>query len=147
MTQYNNFLVAVDLSDESAPLIKKAQWLAGLHQATLHIVHVIDYTPSLYASSEIALPIDLDSIDHALLTDVKAELTEVATQFDIDKQHCWLLNGEKAHEIEQLVAKIGCNLIMVGAHDKHGLARLFRSTAGTLLLTLPCDILTVKITD
>ena len=145
MQPYQHCLVSVDLSDESTKLIQKAQNLAAIHGATLHLVHVVDYTPSLYASSEIALPIDLDSMDHALFEDVKADLSQLATKCNIESQNCWLLSGEKEHEIMQLVEKITCDLLIVGAHDKHGLARLFNSTAETLLHAMPCDMLTIKI--
>lgn len=145
MSDYKYILVAIDLSEESGQLVAHAKALAALHQAALSMVHIIDYTPSQYASSEIALPVDLESMDQSLLDDTHTELNALSEKFQIDAKHCWLLQGEKEDEMLKLVDKVGVDLVVTGAHDKHGLGRLFNSTPETLLHALPCDILSVKI--
>ena len=146
MQRYQHILVIVDLSGESASLIQSALGLGQIHQATLSLVHVIDYTPMLYASGEMALPVDLDAVDHSMVMESEHKLEQLAAGSSIAKEQCFLLRGDKEEEIVHFVQENKIDLIVVGAHDKRGLARIFGSTAQTLLHALPCDILSIKIT-
>jgi len=145
MKHYQNILVAVDLTEDSADLVSRAQDIQELSQAKLNLVHVIDYTPMVYAGGEFAVPVDPESVDHSAKTnEAQEKLLELAETFNIDEERCRLLCGDKEDELVQLVEELDVDLMVVGAHDKHGFNRLLSSTADNLLHALPCDILMVK---
>ena len=59
MANYRNVLVAVDFSDDSKAVVRKAQEISARNQATLNLLHVVEYTSSMYAG-DIPLPEDLN---------------------------------------------------------------------------------------
>lgn len=144
MKHYQNILVAVDISENSAALVARAQDIQALSNANLTLVHVIDSTPMIYAGGEFALPVDLDTLENSVTNETHEKLLELAAVCNIEKSQCKLLHGEKEGELVHLVDDLKIDLMVVGAHDKHGFGRLFNSTADSLLHALPCDILMVK---
>lgn len=144
MKHYRHILVAVDLTDNSAALVARAQDIQALSQAKLTLVHVIDYAPMIYAGGEFALPVDIDTFDDSISKASQAKLLELAHHCKVNEADCQLLHGEKENELVQLAENLNIDLLVVGAHDKQGFSRLFSSTADSLLHALPCDILNVK---
>lgn len=143
MKHYTSILVAVDLSSDSNSIINRAQDIQALSQAELTVVHVVDDSPMMYAGTEFVLPVNLDVLEESIQT-AQEKILELAAACDLLPSQCRLLRGEKEDELVHLVHELSIDLLVLGAHDKHGFSRLFSSTAESLLHALPCDILIVK---
>lgn len=146
MQNYRQILVASDLSPTSHLLIQKALHIAQNEVHKVSLVHVINYPPSLYGSSEFAIPLDPE-LEESLSQQAKTNLKEQGMAFNLPAHHLHVIEGTATEGIVQLAKDLQADLIVVGGHDKHGLALLFGSTANTILHALPCDILTVRIRD
>jgi len=69
MADYRQILVAVDFSTESRVVVNKALDIARRNNAGLSLIHVVEYTGSVYAG-DIPLPEDLE-LDQRLADQAK----------------------------------------------------------------------------
>lgn len=140
MLRYNSILVAIDLTEESAQVLKKASLIA--EGSTVNVVHVSQPLAQLYGGE---IGINLSSVEADLHKQAKTMLAERVGPFNVpdEKQH--LSVGSPASEIRRCAEEIGADLIVIGTHSRHGLGMLLGSTANGVLHGTPCDVLTVKI--
>jgi len=146
MQNYHRILVASDLSPASHLLIEKALHIAQQDIQKINLMHVINYPPTLYGSSEFAIPLDPE-LEQSLFKQAKHNLEEQGAAFGLSAERLHIIEGTASHCIIGLAKDLQADLIVVGGHDKHGLALLFGSTANTILHAMPCDILTVRIDE
>lgn len=144
MKTYTHVLFATDLSEQSNTLGEKTKHIATQFDAKLSIVHVIEQITPIYGSGEFNIPIDAAQFEEKQ-QQTKLALSTQAKHLNIDEQNQWLINGSKIEEIVELAEKIRVDLIVVGAHDKHGLSLLFSSTSDCILHALPCDVLSMRV--
>lgn len=141
MGEYNNILVAVDLSDEAEKVARRAANLALASNAQLHLVHVVEPVNFAYGSD---VPIDFSAIQDEIQKQAEAQLSALAGALGVTAiQH--LAAGRAEVEIHALAEKIGADLIVVGSHGRHGLALLLGSTANSVLHGAKCDVLAVRV--
>ncbi|MHA7840265.1 MAG: universal stress protein [Gammaproteobacteria bacterium] len=146
MITYQHILFASDLSPESITIGKKARAIAQQHNATLSIAHVIDYAPLIYGGGEFATPINT-TLEETLEKQAKASLRQQGEELEIPEDQQWTPMGNTKNEIVQLAQQIHADLIVIGAHDRHGFALLLGSTANAIIHTLPCDVLTIRVSE
>ncbi len=144
MSSYQHILIATDLSPESDDIINKVKHLSSSTGAQISLVHVVENSPMVYGSGEFALPIDVE-LESSLQQEAQQFLENQAVKHDIIPRSLSVVVGARKDEIINIATKIECDLIVVGAHDKQGLALLMGSTADSLLHALPCDILAIKV--
>lgn len=143
MANYRNVLVAVDFSEESKAVVKKAQEISARNQATLNLLHVVEYTSSMYAG-DIPLPEDLN-LDKDLAEQAALKLKALAAEMGIDDAAQYVEIGIPKREIVRLAEERGADLIVVGSHGRHGLQLLLGSTANGVLHQAKCDVLAVRV--
>ena len=143
MANYQNILVAVDFSEESGRVLKKAREMAALNQATLHLLHVVEYTSAMYAG-EIPLPEDLN-LDQDLAKQAVVKLEKLAQANGITDAGRYVDIGIPMHEIIRQAELCAADLIVVGSHGRHGLQLLLGSTANGVLHQAKCDVLAVRV--
>jgi universal stress protein A len=143
MSTYNRILVAVDLSREANRVVTRARELAQLYGATLSLIHVVeplvamnDYelTPVLPLEIEKTLEQRARNFLGSLVSDMGLSGAETIVSIGSPKHE--ILNHAKDHEID---------LIVIGAHGRHGIATLLGSTANAVLHGTHCDVLCVRI--
>ncbi|NNM58471.1 MAG: universal stress protein [Legionellales bacterium] len=144
MSQYKHILIASDLTPESVELCHKAKEMADLLQAKLSVLHVVTPSPLLYGGGEFVIPMNLD-IENSLAEEAKTSLVAQSKYLDISRNEQWVVVGNIREEMIDMVKKRAIDLIVVGGHDRHGLALLLPSTTDTLIHAIPCDIWVVKI--
>lgn len=144
MNNYQHIVVGIDLSPESAQIIERARLVATNHQASLHLVHVIEPLTFAYGGD---IPMDLTEVQEQLQTQARNQLHKLATQYQIADDRCRLLVGEPAAELHQLAQELNADLIVVGSHGRHGLALLLGSTANGVLHGAQCDVLAVRVEE
>ncbi len=142
MASYRNILSAVDLSPASEPLVRRATDLADRFGASLALLHVVEYVP-------------VEPMGEALLPSVELrdELVEAAQKkLDVLATRCGASGaarhvriGNTKAEIVHVAHELSADLIVLGAHERHGLAILVNRTEDTVLHAAPCDVLAVRI--
>ncbi|KAF1054696.1 MAG: Universal stress protein A [Stenotrophomonas maltophilia] len=140
---YQHILVAVDLTDECDPVMKRAVALAAAGGAKLSTVHVVEPMAMAFGGD---VPMDLSMLQQQQFDQAKQRMhqfTQTYPQVAIAQSH--LVYGQPRQEIHRLANEQGCDLIIVGSHGRHGLALLLGSTANDVLHGAPCDVLAVRL--
>lgn len=142
MAGYKNILVGLDLSEESSQVLNRAAQLAADSGAQMSLAHIIEPLTFAYGGD---IPMDLSEVQEQLQNQAKTQLSKAAASLNIpeDRQH--VLLGQPATEIHRLAEDMGCDLIVIGSHGRHGLALLLGSTANGVLHGAGCDVLAVRV--
>lgn len=142
MSKYQKIMLAVDLTEESTEVAKRALSLVELHNAELHIVHVIEPLSLAYGGD---VPMDLSSVQEQIQEQAKSHLSEFSAHLNVPEDHQHLIFGRPESEIQRTAEEYGADLIVVGSHGRHGLALLLGSTANGVLHGATCDVLAVRV--
>jgi len=138
---YRQLLAAVDLGDAADSVVARALSIAHLCEAHVDLAHVLEGMPTY--------------LDQAVSPEELNEILEKGDRWSsgrleaLGEQHPGIgtvhrVRGNLADGISELVARIGADLLLVGAHDRRGFASLFRDRSDELLHGAPCDTLVVK---
>ena len=140
-------VVGVDLSDLSEHLVRTTRGLLGSGEnAEIHLVHVL--TPQ-YMPNEVmtALPALGPS---ARVAAARAEerievLARELAAITAANVECYVAMGDPAAEIITIAERVAADVIVIEAHGRHGLRRIFhRSVAARLARDAPCSVLTIR---
>jgi universal stress protein A len=146
METYQKLLVAVDLSNESELVLKKAQRIAAL-DAEIHLVYVQEPMDNVYVGivPQSAAYSGLGDLEAQLGEELKGKLVVLGESFNLSPTHLHILNGSPAHEIHRFAKENGVDLIVIGTHGQKGLQLLLGSTANAVLHGAGCDVLSVRV--
>jgi universal stress protein A len=141
---YGRILLAVDLTAESREIGRRARALADALGAELKVITVVEPVP-------IVTPIPPEPVGAAMLT-TQADLVEIAQEriaqlardLDIPLAFASVSVGAIKSEIIRVAADRQVDLIVIGTHERHGLAFLIRPTEDVILSRAPCDVLAVR---
>jgi len=141
---YGHLLAAVDLTGEEARIIERAAGLAGVLGADLTLMHVIEHFP-VDRSNLIIPPEDEDPLafEREQTLSRLRELAQTAGVGDCG-QEVAVSAATANREIPAFAAAKGVDLILVGAHGRHGVGRLLGSTADGIVHRAGCDVLVVR---
>lgn len=140
---YQHILVAIDLTEECDPVIKRARLLAQASGATLSFVHIVEPMAMAFGGD---VPMDLSQLQQQQFDQAQTKLDLIKQKYpevQVGKSH--LTYGQPRQEIHKLAKEHACDLIVVGSHGRHGLALLLGSTANDVLHGAPCDVLAVRL--
>ncbi|AYG09085.1 universal stress protein [Pseudomonas fluorescens] len=139
---YQHILVAVDLTEECDPVIKRAVAIAG-DTVKLSLVHIVEPMAMAFGGD---VPMDLSQLQQQQFDQAKERLDRLIAKYPaLKKDQSHLTYGQPRQEIHHLAKEQNCDLIVVGSHGRHGLALLLGSTANDVLHGAPCDVLAVKL--
>ena len=144
MKCYKHILLAVDFSEGTDCLVKRASEMALLDDTKLSIVHILDSIPMPDISYGTVITLN-DETDNSLLEQEKAKLNEIGKILNVPENQRWLIWGSPKEEICALAEQENVDLIIVGSHGRHGLALLLGSTANDVLHYTPCDVLAIRL--
>jgi universal stress protein A len=148
MSAYRNILVAVDLSNESRIVIKRA--LAAVDKgAKIHLVYVQEPMDSVYMGVVPYGPVfvGMDEVEANLKKELQDRLAALGKDFGITADDLHFLSGSPAKEIHQFIDEHGIDLVVIGTHGQKGVQLLLGSTANSVLHGCSCDVLAVRIKD
>jgi universal stress protein A len=148
MSAYRNILVAVDLSNESRIVIKRA--LAAVDKsAKIHLVYVQEPMDSVYMGVVPYGPVfvGMDEVEANLKKELQDRLAALGKDFGIAADGLHFLSGSPAKEIHQFVDGHGIDLVVIGTHGQKGVQLLLGSTANSVLHGCSCDVLAVRIKE
>ena len=143
MANYQHILVAIDLTAEANKVVEKAIELCKQNEASLSLVHVVEYVPTIY-SADTTFP-EIPDIEKQLTDNAKVDLKKVKEEFKLTDSESYIRSGSAKHEIIDLTKEINADLIVIGSHGRHGLQLLLGSTSNGVLHLAKCDVLAVRI--
>lgn len=142
MPEYRRILLVVDLTEDSLPIGRRAQALAGVMGAELDVLHVVEYVP-VEPMGETLMP--AVQIEDELLERAKQRLAALASQLGIAPTACRVEAGNVKSEIVRVARERHADLIVLGSRERHGLSILVNFTEDTILHAAPCDVLAVRV--
>ncbi|HYQ71269.1 MAG TPA: universal stress protein [Gammaproteobacteria bacterium] len=143
MSTYNNILVAVDLTHDSRLVVSRAQEIAQQYGAALTLVHVVEplVTMEDYELTP-ALPLE---VEKTLEQRAGRFLETLAGEIPSGGAKTVVRIGAPKREILDFAGDNDIDLIVIGAHGRHGIATLLGSTANAVLHGTQCDVLCVRV--
>ena len=142
MAQYKKILVAIDLSEDSTPVVQRARALAEANGAELHLIHVIEPLSFAYGGD---IPMDFSGIQEEIHQQATQQMRRFAEKNNVDEQHQTIVMGKPEVEIHSTAEELGTDLVVIGSHGRHGLALLMGSTANGVMHGASCDVLAVRV--
>jgi universal stress protein A len=142
MSDYQHLLIGIDLSSESTTVSEKAAAIAKAFSAKMSIIHVMEPLSFAYGGD---LPLDFSGIQEEIQQQAQKQMSIVSERLGIPKDRQYLVLGKPDKEIRNTAEEIQADLIIVGSHGRHGLARLLGSTANGVLHGAKCDVLAVRV--
>ena len=139
MGVYNHILLATDLLPDSRHVAEEAKKLAELFGAQLSLVHAVDPIPP-YAYGYIGMT----DIEQKLEEEAKKATNDLAGSLGMSDCKKVVERGPAKNVILNAAENLGVDLIVVGSHSAHGLAKFLGATANSVLHGADCDVLTIR---
>lgn len=147
MAKYRRVLLAVDLSTDSEHLVEQAVQIVSDCDAELLLVHVNEpVVTATRSTARVGWTSQLISLDERVKQAAEERMDRLATRLGVPGDNCFLPFGKASTEIKRAAEEHDVDLIVLGAHDRHGLGYLLGSTASGVLHGASCDILAVRTT-
>ena len=125
MSGYSKILVAVDLSDESAEIVKKALQ-AGGSDSEYHLVFVQEPMDSVYLGAVPYGPVfvGMEEIESKLKNELELRMRSLGEQFGIPDSRQHILSGNPPAEIRRFADENSIDLVVMGTHGQKGVQLL-----------------------
>ena len=143
MSGYSHVLIAVDLTDESAAVVHRGLEVARHFNARVSLLHVVEFIP-VDPAGEALLPPPLD-LEGELVQGAKQRLDMLCASLGLDNAPRRVEAGSIKIELLRVAREDKVDLIVLGSHERHGLALLLGSTEKSILHKAPCDVLAVRL--
>jgi universal stress protein A len=144
MNDYQNILLAVELSHDDEQVINKAQRIADQYGSRISIIHVLDNIPMPDTAYGTEIPL-YEGLNDELLNVKKTRLSQIGEGLGLDSSRVRMVWGLPHQEIIRMAGEESTDLIIVGSHGRHGIALLLGSTASGVLHHSPCDVLAIRL--
>lgn len=148
---HRRILIAVDGSDDADQVLEAATELFPKGDDSFQVVTVVQpimdgMTGMGGASFASSWP--LGDMENTIRKEITDSVRERVARFGIPPERVAVRYGRPAMEIHAYADEIDADLIVVGSHGRHGLARvMLGATANGVLHGARCDVLTVHIQD
>ena len=139
---YQHVLVAVDLSEDSEILVKKAATIAKLHKAKLSIIHVDVNFSDLYTG---LIDVNMTSMQERVNDESHQALMQLAKSIDYPVAEELSGNGDLVQALEDAVDKYQIDLLVTGHHQDFW-SKLMSSTR-QVMNSVKVDMLVVPLDD
>ncbi len=140
---YNHILLALDLREQSERVGRRAVEIAGINQAKLTLLHVVEFVP-VDPAGEALLPPPVN-LEEELVTSARQRLETLASTLGIPDADRRIEIGTIKTEILRVAEETGADLLVLGSYERHGLALLLGSTDKSLINCTPCDVLAIRL--
>jgi universal stress protein A len=142
MAGYKQVLIAVDLSEDSVAVARRGLEIAAHFGAKASLLHVVEFIP-VDPAGEALLPTPVD-LEDEVVNAAKARLAALHTELG-GRLEIRLEVGVIKLEILRAAAESQADLVVLGSHERHGLALLLGSTDKAILHKTRCDVLAVHL--
>jgi len=139
---YKQILVAIDLSENSELVIRRASAVAEKFGAQVRLLHVVEYVP-IEPMGEALMP--AMEIERDLVANATRNLEKLADRTGLADAPRSVEAGSIKSEIVRIAAENSADLVVLGSKERHGLAILINATEDTVLHSAGCDVLAVRL--
>lgn len=139
---YKHILVAVDLSEESPVLLKKAVGIAKRHDAKLSIIHVDVNFSDLYTG---LIDVNMSSMQDRISTETQKALLYLAESEDYPISEKLSGSGDLGQVLSDAIEQYDVDLLVTGHHQDFW-SKLMSSTR-QVMNTIKIDMLVVPLRD
>lgn len=143
MSGYSHVLIAVDLSDDSDAVVHRGLEVARRFNARVTVLHVVEFIP-VDPAGEALLPPPMD-LENELVQSARRRLEDLCGSLNIKDLPHRVVTGVIKTELLRTVTEEHIDLIVLGSHERHGLALLLGSTEKSILHRASCDVLAVRL--
>ncbi|WP_439238855.1 universal stress protein UspA [Lonepinella sp. BR2919] len=139
---YKHILVAVDLSDESPRLLKKAASIAERHNAKLSIIHVDVNFSDLYTG---LIDVNMSSMQDRISSETQQALLQLADQAGYPISEKLSGSGDLGQVLADAIEQYDVDLLVTGHHQDFW-SKLMSSTR-QLMNIVTIDMLVVPLKE
>ena len=142
MAGYKKLLVLLDLSQDSEQVAIAGRDMAAYSNASMVVLHVVEFVP-VEPLGESLMP--TAQIEDELLNRSRGQLASLITRLGLGNATGRVEAGNTKSEILRVAEEEEVDLIVLGSHERHGLAILVNFTEDTVLHAAHCDVLAVRL--
>jgi universal stress protein A len=142
MAGYRKLLVLLDLSEDSEQVAIAARNMAAHSNASMIVLHVVEFVP-VEPLGESLMP--TAQIEDELINRSRGQLASLITRLGLGNAAGRVEAGNTKTEILRVAEEEQVDLIVLGSHERHGLAILVNFTEDTVLHAAHCDVLAVRL--
>jgi universal stress protein A len=142
MPDYRRILAAIDLTEESRVVARRALDIAGIANGSVHLLHVVEFVP-VEPMSDTLVPVV--QIDDQMMERARAQIAALAAELGLPENSTTVEAGNVNSEILRHARAQHSDLIVLGSRERHGLSILVHRTEDTVLHGAPCDVLAVRV--
>ena len=142
MAGYKKLLVLLDLSEDSEQVAIAGRDMAAHSDASMVVLHVVEFVP-VEPLGESLMP--TAQIEDELINRARARLGALITRLGLTKATGRVEAGNTKSEILRVAEEEQVDLIVLGSHERHGLAIMVNFTEDTVLHAAHCDVLAVRL--
>ncbi len=135
-------MVVLDLSGDSDRVVDAARDMADAWSAQVVALHVVEFIP-VEPMGESLMP--TVQIEDALIERARTKLAEIGPRLGAATPVLRVEAGSIKAEILRVAEEERADLIVVGSHERHGLAILVNFTEDAVLHAAHCDVLAVRL--
>lgn len=139
---YNHILVAVDLSEESPFLIKKAAGIAKQHNAKLSVIHVDVNFSDLYTG---LIDVNMTSMQERITSETHQALLQLANNAGYPIAEKLSGSGDLVQVLSDAIDKYNIDLLITGHHQDFW-SKLMSSTR-QVMNSITVDMLVVPLKE
>lgn len=142
MSVYQHILVAIDFNAHSTTVLQQAASLAQLCDASLTVLHVVDYSTPMDADNVIAVE---DAEESRETNAAERQLRELLEREALSGGvRAVVGSGHPGIEIVRQAERENVDLIVIGLRTGHGIAMLAGHTVHHVLTSACCNVLLVR---
>jgi universal stress protein A len=148
MAGYDSIAVAIDLSNESEIIIKRALDVSS-GGTKVHLVYVQEPMDSVYMGVVPYGPVfvGMNEVEENLKAELRGKLDTLGERFGISSEYRHFLSGAPAKEIHRFTDENNVELVVLGTHGQKGVQLLLGATANSVLHGSNCDVLAIRIQE
>lgn len=142
MAGYKKLLVLLDLSEDSEQVAIAGRDMAAHSNASMVVLHVVEFVP-VEPLGESLMP--TAQIEDELIHRSRERLGTLIARLGLTNAKGRVEAGNTKSEILRVAEEEQVDLIVLGSHERHGLAIMVNFTEDTVLHAAHCDVLAVRL--
>jgi nucleotide-binding universal stress UspA family protein len=141
---YDRILLPTDGSDAMTEVIDHAVSLADHHDATLHVLYVINTT----SLTDLPTESEWETLSGALETEGERAIEQVENRAGDVPLETEMVEGSPAKEVVRYADERDCDVVVMGTHGRSGVDRLLLgSVAERVVRSSAVPVLTVRVPE
>jgi len=141
MFNYQHILIATDSCEVNSLVLQRALLVYEWCKSKISVIHVLEHVP-VDIPAEFVPPEGEDKVEWMKQQAIE-KLSENCQKLNLLDVNLIVETGVVKPVIIEMANELNVDLILVGAHERHGLALLTSSTTDGIVHAAPCDVLAV----